>query len=228
MLYHWNVIISGATSDESFVKVTTFPFSRSTVRHCHSNHRHSDSLFNSLFRSFSSQGITGPLLGETIRWVSKDPVMQNAFPFHYVTMYMYSGYDGLCPCRICMMTSWNENIFRVTGPCTGNSPVTGHPHKGQWRGALFFFFDLRLTKRLSKQSRRRWFETLSRSLWRHCNGLNHSHITEQVRMIQPKQNNNSSNNNNNNNNNNRVNVLSDILYQWNGVGITKAISPRWN
>ena len=25
-------------------------------------------------------------------------------------------------------------------------------------------------QRLSKQSRRRWFESLSRSLWRHCNG----------------------------------------------------------
>ena len=29
---------------------------------------------------------------------------------------------------------------------------------------------LRLNKRLSKQSRGRWFETPSRSLWRHCNG----------------------------------------------------------
>ena len=31
------------------------------------------------------------------------------------------------------------------------------------------FFDLRLNKRLSKRSRRRWFETPSRSIWRHCN-----------------------------------------------------------
>ena len=31
------------------------------------------------------------------------------------------------------------------------------------------FFDLRLYKRFSKQSRRRWFETPSRSLWRQCN-----------------------------------------------------------
>ena len=31
------------------------------------------------------------------------------------------------------------------------------------------FFDLRLNKRLSKQSERWWFETPSRSLWRHCN-----------------------------------------------------------
>ena len=33
------------------------------------------------------------------------------------------------------------------------------------------FFDLRLNKQLSKQSRRRWFETPLRSLWRYCNDL---------------------------------------------------------
>ena len=33
-----------------------------------------------------------------------------------------------------MMTSWNGNIFRVTGPLCGE--FTGH--KGQWRGALMF------------------------------------------------------------------------------------------
>ena len=45
------------------------------------------------------------------------------------------------------------------------------PHKGQWRGALMCFFDLRPNKRLSKQSWSRWFETPSRSLWRHYNVL---------------------------------------------------------
>ena len=52
-----------------------------------------------------------------------------------------------------MMTSINGNIFGVTG--------------------LLRFFVCFLwsppEKRLSKQSRRRWFETPSRSLWRHCN-----------------------------------------------------------
>ena len=38
------------------------------------------------------------------------------------------------------------------------------PHTDQWRGALMFS----LNKRLSKQSRRRLFQTPSRSLWRHC------------------------------------------------------------
>ena len=46
------------------------------------------------------------------------------------------------------------------------SPVDS-PHKGQWRGALMF---LLLYKRLSKQSRRRCFETQSRPLRRHCHG----------------------------------------------------------
>ena len=40
------------------------------------------------------------------------------------------------------------------------------PHKGQKRGAFDVLFDQRLN---SKQTRRRWFETPSRSLWRHYN-----------------------------------------------------------
>ena len=35
-----------------------------------------------------------------------------------------------------MMTSSNGSIFRVSGPLCGE--FTGHPHKGQWRGALMF------------------------------------------------------------------------------------------
>ena len=49
-------------------------------------------------------------------------------------------------------------------------------HRSRWiprtkasDAELWCFFDLRLNKRLSKQSRGWWFETLSRSLWRHCN-----------------------------------------------------------
>ena len=43
------------------------------------------------------------------------------------------------------------------------------PHKSQWRGAFYVFFDLHLDKQLSKQSQRWWFETQSCSLWRPCN-----------------------------------------------------------
>ena len=48
------------------------------------------------------------------------------------------------------------------------SPVNS-PHKGQGREALKFSFIYALNKRLSKQSWCWWFETSSRSLWRHCN-----------------------------------------------------------
>ena len=61
------------------------------------------------------------------------------------------------------MASSNGNIFRVTGPLWGTSPP-----KGQWRN-FDVFFDLRPNKQLGKQSRRRWFETPLRSIWRHCN-----------------------------------------------------------
>ena len=49
-----------------------------------------------------------------------------------------------------------------------SSPVNS-PHKGQWRGALMFSLICALNKRLSKQPWSWWFETPTRSLWRHCN-----------------------------------------------------------
>ena len=54
--------------------------------------------------------------------------------------------------------------------CAGNSPVTGEfPAQRPVTRSFDVFFDLRLNKRLSKQSWGWWFETPSRSLWRHCN-----------------------------------------------------------
>ena len=56
--------------------------------------------------------------------------------------------------------------------CAGNSPVPGEfPAQRPVTRSFDVFFDLRLNKRLSKQSWGWWFETLSRPLWRHCNGL---------------------------------------------------------
>ena len=52
----------------------------------------------------------------------------------------------------------------------GNSPVTGEfPSQRPVTWSIDVFFDLRLNKRLSKQSWGWWFETPSCSLWRHCN-----------------------------------------------------------
>ena len=56
--------------------------------------------------------------------------------------------------------------------CAGNSPVTGEfPAQRAVTRSFDVFFDLRLNKRLSKQSWGWWFETPSRSLWRHHNGI---------------------------------------------------------
>ena len=72
------------------------------------------------------------------------------------------------PSSFVMMTSSNGNIFRVTGPLCGNSMVTGEfPTQRPVTWSFDVFFDLRL----NKQSRGWWFETPSRSLWRHCNVL---------------------------------------------------------
>ena len=54
--------------------------------------------------------------------------------------------------------------------CAGNSPVHGEfPTQRPVTRSFDGFFDLRLNKRLSKQSWGWWFETLSRPLWRHSN-----------------------------------------------------------
>ena len=68
------------------------------------------------------------------------------------------------------MTSSNKNIFRVTDLCAGNSPVTCEfPAQRPVTRSFGVFFDLRLNKRLSKQSWGWWFETPLHSLWHHRN-----------------------------------------------------------
>ena len=54
--------------------------------------------------------------------------------------------------------------------CAGNSPVPGEfPAQRPVTRGFGVFFDLRLNKRLRKQSWGWWFESLSRPLWCHCN-----------------------------------------------------------
>ena len=65
-----------------------------------------------------------------------------------------------------------ETFFASRALSAGNSPVTGEfPSQMPVTESFDVFFDLRLNKMLSKQSRRRWFETLLRWLWRQCNVL---------------------------------------------------------
>ena len=63
-----------------------------------------------------------------------------------------------------------ETFFALLALFAGNSPVTGEfPSQRPVTRSFNVFFDLGLTKRLSKQSKRWWFETPSCSLWRHRN-----------------------------------------------------------
>ena len=65
-----------------------------------------------------------------------------------------------------------ETFSALLAICAGNSPVPGDfPTQRPVTRSFDVFFNLCLNKRLRKQSWRWWFETLSRPLWRHCNGV---------------------------------------------------------
>ena len=65
-----------------------------------------------------------------------------------------------------------ETFSALLAICAGNSPVPGEfPTQRPVTRSFDVYFDLRLSKRLSKQSWGSWFETPSRPLWRHRNDL---------------------------------------------------------
>ena len=71
-----------------------------------------------------------------------------------------------------MMTSSNGDIFRVTGHLCGEFTGPGElPTQRPVTRSFDVFFDLRLNKRLSKQSWGWWFETPSRPITRHRNDM---------------------------------------------------------
>ena len=65
-----------------------------------------------------------------------------------------------------------ETFSALLDLCAGNWPVTSEfPSQRPVTRSFDVFFDLRLYKRLSKQSWAWWFETSSRSLWRRSNAI---------------------------------------------------------
>ena len=67
-----------------------------------------------------------------------------------------------------------ETFFALLAICAWNSPVAGDfPSQRPVMWSFDVFFDMHLSKWLSKQSWGWWFETPSRTLWRHCNGTMH-------------------------------------------------------
>ena len=83
--------------------------------------------------------------------------------FHYSNN---NGWDETSSWWHCQMETFSASLAL----CAGNSPVSVQsPSQRPVARSFDVFFDQRLNKRLSKQSRRRWFETRSFPLWRHSN-----------------------------------------------------------
>ena len=73
--------------------------------------------------------------------------------------------------HLCMMTSSNGTIFRVTDHLCREFTGPGEfPAQRPVTRSFDVFFDLRPNKILSKQPWDWWFETPPWSLWRQCNG----------------------------------------------------------
>ena len=81
--------------------------------------------------------------------------------------------DGPVDNKLALVPWWRhqmETFSALLAVCAGNSTVTGEfPSQRPVTRSFDVFFDLHLNKPLSKQSWGWWFETPSRSLWRHCN-----------------------------------------------------------
>ena len=101
-------------------------------------------------------------------------ILQMAFRYHYsmwkVTLLAFFMKERSCFSIHVWWRHQMETFSALLAICAGNSPVTGEFH-AQRRVTRSFgvFFDLRLNKRLSKQSWGLWFEAVSHPLWRHCN-----------------------------------------------------------
>ena len=101
----------------------------------------------------------------------------------------YWGTTGLCLFHD-DVTKW-KHFLRNWSFVRGIHRSRWIPHTKASDAELWFFFDLRLKKQLSKQSWGWWFETLSCQLWRHCDvvsnaedqGYRKIRITRQIAAV---------------------------------------------
>ena len=104
----------------------------------------------------------------------KRPIMRKELPCQFVNMV-----NKLCFHTVDTSSNttiwWRhqmETFSALLALCEGNPLVTsGFPSQRLVTWSFDVFFDLRLNKRLSKQSWGWWFETPSHPLWRHSNDL---------------------------------------------------------
>ena len=111
-----------------------------------------------------------PTFGSIGTYLQHNKALQNHVYVLWDTEFCYSYQTWYSDISLHMMTSSNENIFRVTGDlCVEFTCHRWIPRSKASDAELWCFFYLRLIKRLSKQSRGWWFGKPSRPLWRHCN-----------------------------------------------------------
>ena len=91
-------------------------------------------------------------------------------------------------------------LWAVTGEFPPPRPVTG---------SFDVFFDLRRDKRLSQQSRRRWFETPLCSLWLHCNAGSTISLRDLLDVLQT------------------FNIKMQIYYVYKNILLTQYRSKLW-
>ena len=91
-------------------------------------------------------------------------------------------------CRVGHFPWWRHQMKTFSASlalCAGKSPVPGEFSAQRPVTRSFdVLFDLRLDKRLSKQSWGWWFETLSRPLWRHSNASVRSYGLVYLRTVE--------------------------------------------
>ena len=131
--------------------------------------------------------LTGELWGAFCEDIWENWPRYNGTALYIVSRYMMTSHGNAFRfgvfLSVLMMTSSNGNIFRVTGPLY--EEFTGPGEFLTQRPVTRSFdvvFDLRLNKRLSKQSWGWWFETLSWSLWSHCNVRRNEQEIESVSL----------------------------------------------
>ena len=119
----------------------------------------------------TSFGIAGPLWGESTgnQWFPhKGLVMQS-----FVVIFVVNLTSRHTTSWVCGNSWWRhlmETFSAFLALCVGNSLVTGEfPSQRPLTGSVDFFFELHLSKRLTKQSKHHQFEMSLHSLWHHCN-----------------------------------------------------------
>ena len=104
--------------------------------------------------------------------VSAQNMLSAVFCFDFVLVY-FTNFTRFSSWSLFHFARWRhqmETFSTLLDLCAGN--FTGHkwiPLTKTSEAELWCFLWSATEQRLSKQSRRRWFETPSRSLWRHCN-----------------------------------------------------------